>query len=292
MSAADSVAAFSAALADAGLSTAEPIVADGALHRLHLDGDRRGSRNAWYVLHPDPPVSGAFGCWRRGVSGTWSAAGADRLTREDRELIRRRTARMRAERTRVREREQHTAARRAAELWEAAGPARADHPYLRAKGITAGIACQQGTLLVLPVVDLDGELHSLQFIGPDGEKRLLTGGRKKGCFIPAGGTVDGASRILLCEGFATGRTLVEMEPDSCVLAAVDAGNLEPVAVAVRERWPRAEIVVCADADPVGLQKGRAAAIAAGALVAVPSFPDGVEGSDWNDLANTLREVAA
>jgi hypothetical protein len=36
--------------------------------------------------------------------------------------------------------------------------------------------------LVLPLRDADGNLHSLQFIGADGSKRFLSGGRVTGCF--------------------------------------------------------------------------------------------------------------
>nr|MBA4157650.1 hypothetical protein [Gemmatimonadota bacterium] len=81
--AADPEPAFRNAMAAAGLVTSAPIVADGALHRFHVEGDRRGSRNAWYVLHADPPISGAFGSWKLAVSGTWTAGDRDRLTRED-----------------------------------------------------------------------------------------------------------------------------------------------------------------------------------------------------------------
>jgi len=38
---------------------------------------RQGS-DTWYVLHPGPPASGAFGCWKRGVKETW----CEKLPRE------------------------------------------------------------------------------------------------------------------------------------------------------------------------------------------------------------------
>lgn len=287
-------AAFIAEMAAAGLLTPDPIIADGALRRVHIEGDRPGSRNGWYVLHPDPPVSGAFGCWRRGISGTWSAVEPARLSREDREILRRRVEEARATRLLEQTRQHADAARRAAYLWRCATLAPADHAYLARKRVTPGTArIDRGGRLVLPVVDLDGALHSLQFIGPDGEKRLLTGGRKQGHVIPVAGRIPGASRVLICEGWATGRTLAEMEPSALILAAIDAGNLELVAVAVRRRWPDAPIVVCCDADPVGIGKGRAAAIATGGTLAIPDFPAGVPGTDWNDLAAAMpRKEAA
>jgi putative DNA primase/helicase len=286
------VIAFRAAMEEMGLHTLDPILPDGDLHRIQVEGDRRGDRNGWYVLYPDPPASGAIGCWKRGVTGTWTETDPDRLTGFELAEIRRRADATRAARQREREILHEEARRRAQALWSTATPARPDHPYLARKRVAAGTARQRGNLLVLPLLDLKGKLWSLQFIGPDGTKKLLTGGRKRGNVIPVAGRMPGASRILLCEGWATGATLAEMDPAALVLAAVDAGNLLPVAVAARARWPRSEIVVCCDADEVGMEKGRAAAVAARAKVAFPTFPKGVDGSDYNDLANALQAVGA
>jgi putative DNA primase/helicase len=99
------------------------------------------------------------------------------------------------------------------------------------------------------------------------------------------GEIAHAPRVLIAEGWATGATLSDMNPDALVLSAIDAGNLHPVATEARRAWPDRELVICADADPVGKAKGRAAAISASALIAVPEFPEGTEGSDWNDFVN-------
>jgi putative DNA primase/helicase len=113
----------------------------------------------------------------------------------------------------------------------------------------------------------------------------LPDGRKRACVIYVAGEIEHAPRILFAEGWATGATLSDMDPDALVLSAIDAGNLHPVATEARRAWPDRELVICADADPVGKAKGIAAAIAAGALIAVPEFPEGTEGSDWNDYVN-------
>jgi hypothetical protein len=152
------------------------------------------------------------------------------------------------------------------------------------KQIEPNIARQKGGSLVLPIVGFDKKLKSLQFIKPDGSKLLLAGGQKRGCVIPIQ-QQPATHRILICEGFATGVSLAEMEPESIVLAAIDAGNLKTVAAATRELWPAAQIVICADADEIGLAKAKAAALSVGALLAVPEFPPNAIGSDFNDLAN-------
>jgi putative DNA primase/helicase len=176
----DMVAAFRGAMAEVGISTAAPIIPDGTLHRVHVDGDRRGSHNGWFVLHLDPPVSGAFGSWKLGVTHLWTAAARDRLTSAELTEIRRRADEARAARQHE-EANRHEAARvRARSIWCDSLPADPEHSYLQAKRITPGTARQRGVLLVLSVADLNGRLWSLQFIGPDGGKKLLAGGRKRG----------------------------------------------------------------------------------------------------------------
>lgn len=262
---------FREVLARAGIPCDDTIHPDGTLHRYHVDGDRASTRNGWYVLHVDGVPAAAYGSWRHGVSGTWRA-GNSRLTPADRERIERAKQ---AEKVRS-EQQAADAAERARHLWERASPA-AHHDYLTAKGIQPFVARKLAGLLVLPILDFDWRLHSLQFIAADGGKKLLSGGRKSGHFIAV--RFAGASRLLICEGFATGASLAEIEPDSDVIAAIDAGNLQGVAVEARRRFPALSIVICGDADPVGREKANAAAIAARALLAVPD----IEGADWNDI---------
>lgn len=278
-------------LITAGVRPSNPaeIIGDGHLHRFHVDGDRRGSRNGWAVLYMDGLPAGAFGNWKTGAIGQWCARDRQSMTPAERAEYRSRMDAARTERMLEQARIHDEAARRAAHLWRESTPADPGHAYVVRKRVRPHHARQVGSLLVLRVMGFDRRIKSLQFIGEDGAKTLLKGGPKRGHFIHVRGRIPG--RVLICEGWATGATLAEAEPDSLVLAAIDAGNLEPVALAARKEWPTAEIVVCCDSDPVGITKGRAAAIAAGALVAVPAFPEGAPGSDFNDLAVYLADSA-
>ena len=141
------------------------------------------------------------------------------------------------------------------------------------------------------ITTLTGDLTGLQFIAPDGTKRLLSGGRKQGCVIRVAGDIETADRVIICEGWATGCTLAESCPESLVLAAIDAGNLKSVALAARKLWHSVEIIIAGDDDwqtsgNPGATKARNAAIAANALLALPQWPDDApEGlTDFNDLA--------
>ena len=57
----DHIEAFREAMRMAGIDYRGPIEADGKLHRFHVEGDSRGKRNGWYVLHLDEHPAGMFG---------------------------------------------------------------------------------------------------------------------------------------------------------------------------------------------------------------------------------------
>jgi putative DNA primase/helicase len=61
--------------------------------------------------------------------------------------------------------------------------------------------------LVIPLCDDSGELRSLQFIGADGSKLFLSGGRVSGCFFTLPDTGTGA--LIVAEGYATAASIFE-----------------------------------------------------------------------------------
>ena len=292
--AADPIAGLLEAMRRAGINPTDPgqIVADGTLRRFRVEGDKEGTANGWAVLHHN---HGAAGTWRGGVSCNWSRRSTNSMSRAERDALYAKVHAAKAEAQRQREVEQQQAAERAADLWSKAKPASADHPYLLRKRIEPGNARQSGDLLVLMIEDIGGAIRSLQYIGPDGTKRMLSGGAKRGHFIIVAGSLP-ADLIVIAEGFATASTVATQFPGACVLAAIDAGNLEPVARAVRQRYPRAEIVIASDDDRLtpgnpGMSKAREAAAAVGGTLARPVWPPGspLELSDHNDLHVWLIE---
>lgn len=288
----DPVAGLLGAMHSAGIDPADPgqIIADGALHRFHVEGDKPGSLNGWAVLHHD---HGAAGTWKGGVTCTWSAKSTAKMSRAEKDAFHAQMRQAKAEAQRQREADQRQAAERAAELWSKARPASPWHPYLVNKRIQPGVARQAGELLVLRIEDIAGELRSLQYIAADGAKRMLSGGAKRGHFIMTAGALP-ATVVLIAEGWATASTVATQYAGAAVLAAVDAGNLLPVAQAVRARHPDAQIIVAADDDRLtagnpGLAKAREAAAAVGARLIRPEWPPGapLAMTDFNDLAAWL-----
>jgi putative DNA primase/helicase len=245
---------------------------DGKLTRYRVQGDKAGSRNGWAVLYSQPVFSGAFGSWKTGESHTWREDSRKPQTPAERAELQRQLATMRAARDAERDKVQAEARARAAKLWERARPATNVHPYLRRKGVGAYGVRQLRELLLIPARDAHGVLHTLQFIGPDGAKRFLSGGRIAGCYCPIGCPLDS---LLICEGYATGATLFAAT-GRAVAVAFNAGGLQPVASALRAKFPDMTMIIVADNDAMtpgnpGVTRATQAARAVGGLVAVPRF---------------------
>lgn len=277
---------FFKALESSGIAPANPsaLVADGRLHRHRIEGDKSGSLNGWHVIHLDSPASAAGGSWKVGESVRWCSKRLQSLTHAERETLRQRIEEDRRRAQAEQQARHHLAAAKSSRIWADAAPAAVMHPYLQRKGIASGISRQSGPALVLPVQDYAGNLWGLQFIAPDGSKRFLSGMKKLGCFIRTSDMPAPDARLLICEGWATAQTLAALSPGACVISALDAGNLQAVATEARRRFPQIDLVIAADADPVGMAKAKSAAVASRAKWMWPRFPDDAPAglSDFND----------
>ncbi len=294
---------FAEALRVAGLDLGgQPPVMDGKIHRVPVAG-RPNAVDGAYQGFLDGHPAGWFQNYVTGEKANWKATGHT-LTEAQKAALQAEAAersRLRAEALRA---EQDRVARECAQALSERQPASGEHPYLVKKGIPSlGIKeSRDGQILLVPLYNAAGELRNVQEITPDGGKRFQAGGEKKGCFC----LLDpekrlGQGEILLAEGYATGVS-VHMATDKPVAVAFDAGNLQEVAKALREQFPDAKIVICADNDHarehgnIGVEKAKQAAQAVGGSVIVPAFDkkDLAAGcTDWNDLHSSrgIKEVA-
>ena len=236
----DTVDQFKAAMRDSGLTPPETITADGNLHRFKIDGKVNGA----YVLHLDGRPSGYFQDFKQNIKESWKQAGNFNKPPSQFQY---RASIVKCEQEAERQAKHKAAADKARYIWGKSSPAPADHPYLLAKRVKPhGLMIGWNNRLIVPIFDETNTLVSLQFIDGTGDKRFLSGGRKKGCFSVIG-KPDGLSPILIAEGWATGASLHESTGHFTVVA-LDAGNLEPVAQVIRKLYPLAEIVICGDND--------------------------------------------
>lgn len=259
-------------------------VPDGAIHRFHVPGDKAGTLNGWYVLYLDGIASGAFGSWKAGGASTWSSR--EPADAREAEQVRQRIEQARRQREAEQHRRQLKAANLAQRWWSDARRADPAHAYLIAKGVRPHGLRQRGDALLVPLY-AGGVLVNLQRIAPDGAKRFLFGGRIKGAYSPLGRITPGKP-LCICEGWATGATLHER--GYTVACAMNAGNLKPVALALRAEYHDTEIIIAGDDDRQtegnpGRTAANAAAAAVGGLVTFPEWPASAPDTltDFNDL---------
>jgi len=158
------------------------------------------------------------------------------------------------------------------------------------KAVTGHGVRYASDVLLVPLLDEIGKLWNVQRIQADGSKRFLSGGRVSGCFHVIGDAASSAW-VLVAEGYATAATLHEAS-GYAVAVAFNAGNVKHVTRALRQKFPAAKLLICADNDretEAKTGKNPGAIVATEAAKAelcswcMPAaLPDG--GTDYNDLA--------
>ena len=208
------------------------------------------------------------------------------------------------------------AARDARTMWADAVEPTDVAGYLVRKGVAAhGVRMLDDGTLLVPMIDLAGELQNLQRIAPrkpEGdkpEKRFMSGGRKSGLCHLIGAELaemEGLEVLLAAEGYATAASIYEATGRP-VLVCFDRGNLVTVIKLVREQWPLLPLLVCADDDreteaKTGKNPGRDAALSCVRAADTDAAPCGMvlpaglsegQGTDFNDLLFAVsREAVA
>jgi phage/plasmid primase-like uncharacterized protein/archaellum biogenesis ATPase FlaH len=283
---------FIEALQSAGLTPPECIKIDGNIQRFSSNGNRH-DKAGYYCLfnNGNDFIGGFFGCWRSDVYQIWTNQSEAELNNRDLWLEnRRKIEASKREIELARKEKASNAAKRAIEIWEQAKPATDEHPYLKKKGVKSyGLKIDEQGNLLIPVFDLNKEFHSLQLIstGIEKNKRFLPGGVVRGHCYWISGKED---TIYLAEGYATAAS-IHQATGATVYISFMAGNLLPVAQALKVNKPDSRLVVAADNDAFtdqnpGLTKAKEAAQAIGAPFICPEFDPQyheTQPTDFNDL---------
>lgn len=305
----DPVQAFQGAIL-AALGHAPEVIEPGRFLRF-ATSDRRADDAGWCKLFDDLR-GGVFGCYRQGVSETWSAADRATMTRQQRAELARQVLAATAEREAQQRQQWAENARRIASMWAQCVPLVPGDPvtlYLKRRGF-GGVwplpACLRlyralplwdgdqriGTCpaMVAPLVAPDGRVVALHrtYLHADGRPYLTSEGRKVKKLTGTAGALAGACIPLhqprngvigVAEGIET--ALAAWCASSVpTVAAYCAGNL------AAWQWPAGvqRVVIFADNDNAGREAAdtlRARVIRAGlqASVMTPTDP----GSDWCDV---------
>ncbi len=269
----DAIEQFKAAMVARNLIPPTDLVADGAIRRCDAEG-KNGKSDGCYLLHLDGIPAGGLENHRDGIGWmNWRADMRRRLTPSEEAANQAKIDAARRKRD-VANAERRAAARATAERLCNIGNLCKCHPYLSTKMLSSAYGARlHRDMLLIPLRDESGVVHSLQTIDTNGEKRFLAGGRIKGCYFSIGGKPEGT--LVICEGFATGASIHEATGYS-VAIAFTAGNLMAVSQTMRRKFPNLRIIIAADDDcetdgNPGLTKATEAARAISGLLAVPNF---------------------
>lgn len=291
----------------ATLSHAPDAIEPGRFQRF-ATSDRRGDSAGWCQMFPDMR-GGVFGCFRQGVSETWTATDRATMTREQRAELARQVQAATAERQAQQRQQWADNGQRIARLWAECVPLVPGDPvtlHLKRRGLGGvwplpavvryhrALPYWEGSekvgelpAMVAPIVAPDGRTVALHrtYLTRDGRKADVQQVRK---LTGAAGPLTGASIPLHkpargCIGIAEGiETALCAWAGSSVptVASYCAGNLAAWC------WPAGvqRLVIFADADKAGRESAdtlRARALGAGLRAEVLAPSD--EGADWCDV---------
>jgi phage/plasmid primase-like uncharacterized protein len=302
MSSSNPIESFRSAMLSAGIECTELIVGDGKRRRFNVPGEKGNA--SWYRLWQNGDFyNGCFGCWRRQVSEKWNSCNGNVMSPEHRKIISQQIAEAQKE-SKAEEDALRSQARANAKklLSESSKPE--SHPYLSRKKVSAygDMRVDKEGVLLLPLVDTEGVVHSIEFIAPDKrygrdndkrDKTILYGGDPKGHFYPVCDKEDGP--LIIAEGYATCASIHEATGWS-VWSARNATNLPAVASVARKKYPSRTILIAADDDERllpedepnkkrGMFYAKQAASSIKGTVVSPVFSEeDLNSSDFNDMA--------
>lgn len=275
---------FRDAIAATGLAAPEDITTGKIIRFAGLNKPAK-NKDAWCLLFEDS-LGGVFGDYSSGINSTWQAGNTRNFTQAERDAFSEKVIAARKRKELEEAISQAQAAALAKKCWENAEPCETTD-YLTRKSVRCyGLRQDANGDLLVPLINLSGDICSLQTIDTHGEKRFFQDGQIKGNFYLIGNPTD---RIIICEGYATAASVHEAT-GSPVAVAFNCGNLEAVGLSLKSAYPNAALIFGADDDHSkesnqGLTKAREAALTVGGLLAIPSFAEdrATNWTDFNDL---------
>lgn len=269
---------------------------DGEFHTVPVVDGKPGKHSGSYWGSLDGAPHGYIENFITGAKQRWQGSGPTRaLTQEEQAAV----AERRRDRAASRVAEQERRAEIVGKEWSRLRAAPDNHAYLVRKGVLPhDLRLDRHGNLVMPLVDIEDKLWSVQRINEAGDKLFTKGGRTAGAFSPIGDVHDAAKPIVIAEGYATSASVYEIT-GLPVVVALNAGNLKPVAEAFRAKYPERAIFIAGDNDHgkeaagkpnVGKLKSADAGQAVGGHVLLPAFSPNDPGTDWNDLAKSMGKA--
>ncbi|WP_227508755.1 DUF5710 domain-containing protein, partial [Klebsiella aerogenes] len=285
-------AEFGATLAEAGFELDGLPVMDGKKHRVRTADDKKGEKTGVYAGYLDGVPAGWYQDHRiHDQPVKWVSTG-QQVDAEAQAHLRAIAAQNRIDRENALQQQYAHNARRAGQVYNAMPVADGNQEYLVKKGVKAfpGVKADKKNRVVIPLVNEEGEVRTLQRISANGFKSLKKNGQKTGNFFVVGGELKNGEPVLYAEGYSTAASISEAT-NRPVVMTVDAGNLPKVADKLKDKYPDSLHVVLGDDDRKnavnkGMAKAEEAAIIANGVFTVPAFTaeEKERGlTDFNDL---------
>jgi len=267
------------------------LMIDGNIHRTRINGHKRGSKNGYYAFWNTPFLTGYYGDFKSGAYDTYSAKNKASLSDSERQAYYEHIQTAKRQRKQAKQAEYEATRQRALTIWAGLYPASSQHPYVQRKRMgVEGLRQGKKQSLVVPLYNQE-QLASLQFIDKNGGKKFLSGGKLKGSYFPWGQLIPKPDTAYIAEGVSTGWAVHVLSEQRPVICAMNANNLENVALYFREKWQQTQLIIAADNDVkpnsgenVGVKYAKQAAIACQGKIIIPERLDQSGGAcDWNDL---------
>ncbi|EFC1571906.1 hypothetical protein FBG71_22830 [Escherichia coli] len=285
-------AEFGATLAEAGFELDGLPVMDGKKHRVRTADDKKGEKTGVYAGYLDGVPAGWYQDHRiHDQPVKWVSTG-QQVNAEAQAHLRAIAAQNRIDRENALQRQYAHNARRSGQVYNAMPVADGSQEYLVNKGVKAfpGVKADKKNRVVIPLVNEEGEVRTLQRISANGFKSLKKNGQKTGNFFVVGGELKNGEPVLYAEGYSTAASISEAT-NRPVVMTVDAGNLPKVADKLKDKYPDSLHIVLGDDDRKnavnkGMAKAEEAATIANGVFTVPAFTaeEKERGlTDFNDL---------
>lgn len=241
---------------DKNLQITTDVIIDGGFHKYNAPQNQsKKNPSEWYIVnHALKPgeVFGSIGSFRDDSFFNFYSFNINELN--DHEIIKLRAIEKESLDKYLKEKKisQDEAARKAQYLLSISTPASGDFPYLLKKKLSAnGIRLLEQTdthdaCLLIPIVNVNGEVRSVQRIYADGTKRNLTGAETQGCFY-VNGDLKHARFANICEGWADGETIT-LGNHHVSVTTFGTSNLLHVGGALKTLYPSCKFCLFADND--------------------------------------------
>ena len=281
---------FEEAIANQGLCFDNEIIKDGNLHRVHVDSDKRGDLNGWYVFHDGIVPYGVFGCWKRDIKESWRDDSYYKHPKSQQQKVDQEIKKIQVENEKERACLQDKAAEWCNKLFDKAQKPPFQHRYLSDKQIKP-YCCRLGeSMLLIPFYDfVTDELTTLQRIYYKDDqpvKRFYKEARKKGTYCYLKPITDQTRTIYIAEGFATAASILETIETKELnhIAVAVAGSqhwMEDCYLALKLRYESCEYIIAADTEAVNKMEGICKQY--GIKHTTPTMQTANNKADFNDL---------